>query len=81
MEDISNFIILFFLSMFIFGLIGMNRYGNIMHFDKYGYPLNIGDPGYEACYTRAFTYEGDCADVPYANFDSLGKVCSKSVSF
>lgn len=42
-----------------------------MHFDKFGYAVNVGDKGWEACKDRDILYEGDCTWVPRANFDTV----------
>ena len=43
----------------------MQFFANKMHFDALGYPVEIGQPGYEACYERGILYEGVfvCVDV------------------
>ncbi|DAZ94512.1 TPA: hypothetical protein N0F65_011865 [Lagenidium giganteum] len=57
--SIANFAVLLFIFIYIYALIGLQFFGNSMHFDDEGYPINDVSPEF-------FT-----ATVPRANFDTI----------
>jgi hypothetical protein len=56
---VVNFSLLLFLFMYIFALLGVQFYSNRFHFDEFGRPVGIGEPGYWS------------AEVPRENFDTV----------
>jgi len=61
--QMSNFMLLFVLFIYIFALLGMQFFGGRMHFDPEGYPVAITDGEDRGPWLAA--------EIPRGNFDSL----------
>ena len=69
-KAVANFVVLLFLSLYIFSLFGMQLFANKFHFDRNGLHIAMTDPDWVEC-PYEWANQTGCSFVPRNNFDTF----------